>query len=68
MVGESDFLGILKNGDEREKKKQFSECVSVVVIYCYIFLPLLLTTLSVNLAVLPTLSCVTVPHLSIIFF
>ncbi len=35
--------------------------IHVVIIYCKIFLPLLLTALSVNLVVLLTLSCVTVP-------
>ncbi len=44
----------------------------VVIIYCSIFPPLLLTALSVNLVVLLTLSCVTVPqpsyYLSIISF
>ncbi len=33
----------------------------MVIIYCYIFLPLLLTILSVYLVPLLTLSCVTVP-------
>ncbi len=36
--------------------------IRVVIIYCNIFLPLLLTALSVNLVVLLTLSCVTVPQ------
>ncbi len=36
--------------------------IHVVIIHCNISLPLLLTALSVNLVVLLTLSCVTVPQ------
>ncbi len=46
--------------------------IHVVIIHCNIFLPLLLTAISVNLVMLLTLSCVTAPqpsyYLSIIPF
>ncbi len=47
--------------DDVKMMTRRSQSMDVVIIYCNIFLPLLLTILSVYLIPLLTLSCVTVP-------
>ncbi len=59
FYGTLTFLGSFKYN--RFLGRLISHWQCVVIIYCNIFLPLLLTILSVYLVPLLTLSCVTVP-------